>query len=282
MYENYSIGKLGEQYFINFINNNFSDIALAKDSGVMTAKENHIIGDIKLSLIRKNDGYFEGKVNTFKVEVKSSQYRRYPSFDIEAMQNGKLITTDEYISEIDYDLIICIGKFDGNPDNLDQPDILYTVIDAKKVKDLILNDKKWLVNHVNKGKDGIAYINSNDFECLGSDYFYSSYRFNNILNFINSHYLIQNESYKNTLNKKALYESIMNLVSKEVRKALNENALEPEYIMDADEIEQMHVVEPYSFETDREEQWYMVGLKDGLESAKRKIAEFGLDWEIRK
>ena len=83
-------------------------------------------------------------------------------------------------------------------------------------------------------------------------------------------------------NKRALYESIMTSVAKEVKKTLNENTLEREYIMDADEIEQMHVVEPYSFETDREEQWYMAGLKDGLESAKRKIAEFGLNWEIRK
>ena len=281
MYENYIIGKLGEQYLINFINNKFSNIALAKDSGTITAEENHIIGDIKLSLIRKNDGYFKGKTNTFNVEVKTSQYKRYPNFNIEAMQNGKLIFTDEYISKIDYDLIICIGKFDGNPDNLDQPDILYTVIDAKKVKELILNDSKWLANHVNEGKDGIAYINSKDFDCLGSDYFYSSYRFNNILNFINSHYSMQNESYK-PLNKKSLYESIMFSVAKEVKKALNENTLESEYMMDADEIEQMHVVEPYSFETEREEQWYMAGLKDGLEAAKRKIAKLGLNWEIRK
>lgn len=281
MYENYIIGKLGEQYLINFINNKFSNIALAKDSGTITAEENHIIGDIKLSLIRKNDGDFKGETNTFNVEVKTSQYKRYPNFNIEAMQNGKLIFTDEYISKIDYDLIICIGKFDGNPDNLDQPDILYTVIDAKMVKELILNDSKWLTNHVNEGKDGIAYINSKDFDCLGSDYFYSSYRFNNILNFINSHYSMQNESYK-PLNKKALYENIMTSVAREVKKVLNENALESEYMMDADEIEQMHVVEPHSFETEREEQWYMAGLKDGLEAAKRKIAKLGLNWEIRK
>ena len=281
MYENYIIGKLGEQYLINFINNKFSNIALAKDSGTITAEENHIIGDIKLSLIRKNDGDFKGETNTFNVEVKTSQYKRYPNFNIEAMQNGKLIFTDEYISKIDYDLIICIGKFDGNPDNLDQPDILYTVIDAKMVKELILNDSKWLTNHVNEGKDGIAYINSKDFDCLGSDYFYSSYRFNNILNFINSHYSMQNESYK-PLNKKSLYESIMTSVAREVKKVLNENTLESKYTMDADEIEQMHVVEPYSFETEREEQWYMAGLKDGLEAAKRKIAKLGLNLEIRK
>lgn len=74
----------------------------------------------------------------------------------------------------------------------------------------------------------------------------------------------------------------MSSVAREVKKALNENTPEREYIMDADEIEQMHVVEPYSFETEREEQWYKVGLKDGLESAKRKMAEFGVNWEIRK
>ena len=83
-------------------------------------------------------------------------------------------------------------------------------------------------------------------------------------------------------NKKSLYESIMFSVAKEVKKALNENTLESEYMMDVDEIEQMHVVEPYSFETEREEQWYMVGLKDGLEAAKRKIAKLGLNLEIRK
>jgi len=53
--------------------------------------------------------------------------------------------------------------------------------------------------------------------------------------------------------KKKLYESIMSSVAREVKKALNENTPEREYIMDADEIEQMHVVEPYSFETEREE-----------------------------
>ena len=83
-------------------------------------------------------------------------------------------------------------------------------------------------------------------------------------------------------NKKSLYESIMFSVAKEVKKSLNENTLESEYMMDADEIEQMHVVEPYSFETKREEQWYMAGLKDGLEAAKRKIAKLGLNQEIRK
>lgn len=221
MYENYKNGKLGEQYLINLINNMFSDIAHAEDSGAITAKENHIIGDLKLSLIRKNDSYFKEKTNSFKVEVKTSLFKRYPSFDIEAIQNGELIPVDEYISSIDYDLIICIGKFDGNPDNLDQHDILYTVIDAKKVKDLILNNKKWVVNHIRKGQDGIGYINSGDFGYLGNEYFYSSYRFNNILNFINSHYSM-NESYK-SLNKKALYESIMASVAKQVKKVLNEN-----------------------------------------------------------
>ena len=37
--------------------------------------------------------------------------------------------------------------------------------------------------------------------------------------------------------------------------------------MTREEIESMNVVRPYSFETDREEQWYNVGLEDGLEAA---------------
>lgn len=34
--------------------------------------------------------------------------------------------------------------------------------------------------------------------------------------------------------------------------------------MTREDIEQLNVVEPYCFETDREEQWYNIGLKDGL------------------
>lgn len=37
--------------------------------------------------------------------------------------------------------------------------------------------------------------------------------------------------------------------------------------MTREEIEQLNEVEPYSFETEREEQWYKVGLKEGLETA---------------
>ena len=33
------------------------------------------------------------------------------------------------------------------------------------------------------------------------------------------------------------------------------------------EIEQLYVEEPNCFETDREEQWYKVGLKEGLAAA---------------
>lgn len=37
--------------------------------------------------------------------------------------------------------------------------------------------------------------------------------------------------------------------------------------MTKEEIEQLNEVEPYCFETDREEQWFNVGLKEGLKVA---------------
>lgn len=37
--------------------------------------------------------------------------------------------------------------------------------------------------------------------------------------------------------------------------------------MTREEIEQLNEVEPYCFETDREEQWYKVGLQEGLRIA---------------
>ena len=37
--------------------------------------------------------------------------------------------------------------------------------------------------------------------------------------------------------------------------------------MTREEIEQLNEPEPYCFETDREEQWYKIGLKEGLETA---------------
>ena len=37
--------------------------------------------------------------------------------------------------------------------------------------------------------------------------------------------------------------------------------------MTREDIEQLNVVEPYWFESDREEQWYNIGLKHGLEIA---------------
>lgn len=40
-----------------------------------------------------------------------------------------------------------------------------------------------------------------------------------------------------------------------------------ERIMTREDIEQLNVVEPYCFESDREEQWYNIGLKNGLEIA---------------
>ena len=37
--------------------------------------------------------------------------------------------------------------------------------------------------------------------------------------------------------------------------------------MTRQEIEQLNEVEPYCFKTDREEQWYRVGLQEGLSIA---------------
>ena len=37
--------------------------------------------------------------------------------------------------------------------------------------------------------------------------------------------------------------------------------------MTREDIEQINIVEPYCFETDREEQWYCIGLKYGLDVA---------------
>lgn len=37
--------------------------------------------------------------------------------------------------------------------------------------------------------------------------------------------------------------------------------------MTREEIEQLSELEPYCFETDKEEQWYRVGLKEGLKAA---------------
>ena len=37
--------------------------------------------------------------------------------------------------------------------------------------------------------------------------------------------------------------------------------------MNREDIEQLNVIEPYCFESDREEQWYQVGLREGLEVA---------------
>lgn len=37
--------------------------------------------------------------------------------------------------------------------------------------------------------------------------------------------------------------------------------------MTREDIEQLNVIEPYCFESDREEQWYQVGLQEGLKVA---------------
>ncbi len=82
-------------------------------------------------------------------------------------------------------------------------------------------------------------------------------------------------------NKKALYESIMTSVAREVKKTLNERYNEEDdYVMDADEIEMLYVQrKPDRYMNDSEQQWYYAGLKEGLKSAKRKLAEFGVNWD---
>ena len=50
--------------------------------------------------------------------------------------------------------------------------------------------------------------------------------------------------------------------------------------MNREEIEQLNTVRPYSFETDREEWRYNIGLIDGLETADEQPRE-GL-WESKK
>lgn len=50
--------------------------------------------------------------------------------------------------------------------------------------------------------------------------------------------------------------------------------------MNREEIEQLDTVRPYSFETDREEWWYNIGLIEGLETADEQPRK-GL-WESKK
>ena len=50
--------------------------------------------------------------------------------------------------------------------------------------------------------------------------------------------------------------------------------------MTREEIEQLDNTEPYSFETDKEECWYKIGLKEGLETADRHPRK-GL-WDAEK
>ena len=50
--------------------------------------------------------------------------------------------------------------------------------------------------------------------------------------------------------------------------------------MTREEIEQLDNTEPYSFETDREEWWYNIGLKEGLETADQNPRK-GL-WDAEK
>lgn len=43
--------------------------------------------------------------------------------------------------------------------------------------------------------------------------------------------------------------------------------------MTREEINELNVVEPNCFENDREEQWYKVGLKEGLKVADKSMIE---------
>ncbi len=44
--------------------------------------------------------------------------------------------------------------------------------------------------------------------------------------------------------------------------------------MTREDIEQLNVVEPYCFETDREEQWCNIGLKDDLNIADNSLKKY--------
>ena len=83
-----------------------------------------------------NDKYFKLPI----VDGAENKSRVPSSYDNFILDFNKLMSVAknypyDYMNNTRY----CIGKFDGNPDILDQSDILYTVIDAKKVKELILN-----------------------------------------------------------------------------------------------------------------------------------------------
>ena len=52
--------------------------------------------------------------------------------------------------------------------------------------------------------------------------------------------------------------------------------------MTRQEIEQLNEVEPYCFETDREEQWYRVGLQEGLNIADANPKSPWIDYEKEK
>ena len=52
--------------------------------------------------------------------------------------------------------------------------------------------------------------------------------------------------------------------------------------MTREEIEQLYVEEPNCFETDREEQWYKVGLREGLAAADSHPAWVSVEDELPK
>lgn len=48
--------------------------------------------------------------------------------------------------------------------------------------------------------------------------------------------------------------------------------------MTREEINELNVVEPYCVETDREEQWFNVGLKAGLNVGEKYMIEKACEW----
>lgn len=48
--------------------------------------------------------------------------------------------------------------------------------------------------------------------------------------------------------------------------------------MTREEINELNVVEPNCFENNREEEWYKVGLKEGLKAADKSMIENACNW----
>ena len=48
--------------------------------------------------------------------------------------------------------------------------------------------------------------------------------------------------------------------------------------MTLQEIDELNVLQPYCFKTDREEDWYKCGLVEGADVARREIADRATQW----